>query len=622
VGGVTMMATPTLTAPTPLGSAGDQTSQRWEEHPYLPPGWTRSNLQRLHDMIDKSTRSLAKYREEWVKMIEYTAGSHYNGGRSKKSRPLNPLRMAISTYVSRLAGNVPRCRVDVENVNLAPQAYNLEFDTNRRLKTIEYLDEFQEAAILEAIIGASVAKVTVELTEQVMVDGIPVWKKRPKLDLVDSEDIILDLPSKRSWCMRYIGNRYLADLDEVLADERYDETCKGYLRRSRGNRRGDGPIPWEQQPLGVAGNEQHDRDDDLTDQVRLMDVYLPKYKWMLTLVEGAPHLPPLWGRKWYACDPYIPLVFERVAGNVLPMPIGRHWYDLAQAVDNAYAKLINQCKRQKTIAEVQSKAKNAAEILRDTPDGGAYATEFKDAIREVSYGGPNQINFAFAIHLKQLNNFVANNIELIAGLGPTGVDTATEVSILSAGSNAGLASMQRKIRNWWAKILQAIAWYSYHDELYEPEIERGNRSLGLVVYEPWSYQERARFDFFQFMFDIQPQSNTYQTPEQKLAAIKRVLIEIYAPFMQLAMQQGVQLNMADLFKEVAQLSNLEPELKNMLMRAEIPDPQPMSQDTGPFKADVPKVYTHQSRPSQKTNRGQEEVLMSELLGSARQRSER
>ena len=264
------------------------------------------------------------------------------------------------------------------------------------------------------------------------------------------------------------------------------------------------------------------------------------------------------------------------------------------------------------------------ERLDATPDGGSFRMDANAGeIAEVSYGGPNSLAAQFAIHMKQLCDDVSGSISTLAGQN-SGANTATEANIDMAGANSTLDAYRMKVTRWWAKIMEAIAWFSFNDVLNEPTIERQHGEM-LRTVRTWTYEERQKINFFDFMFDILPSSNVFQTPEQKAAALSRLIGQAFMPFAQLALQQGVTLDIGKYVSRVAAMSDLEQEVKELMMRSDIPDPQNQpGSGNGPIAVTSNKPngnYVHTSRPSTMTRRGQENVLQSNLLGSARQGKE-
>jgi hypothetical protein len=472
------------------------------------------------------------------------------------------------------------------------------------------------------------AKVCTGYTDQeIEVDGETFYKQEVQVHLVDTEDAIIDISVKSTKHMRFIGNRYTMPLSEIVDNDEYDEKARAYCKRMSGSGRSDSPVPWEEQPLGVAGITQNQVEDELEPHVQLMDVYLPKEKWFLTLVVGGANVPPLKGGSWYACNPYIPLIFEYVEGNVLPMPPARHWLDICSAVDNATAKLLNQLKRQKTIGIVRAGSEGDKRRMDQTPDGGACRIDSQYGIQETRIGGPDPVAQAFTIQLRQLASDIAGNINAIAGLDMS-ADTATEANLMAQGSSGTLGAYRNKVNKWWSKIMQSIAWFSYNDALHNPSsmIERGDPRVGITIYgngpgrehEGWTYEDRMNFNFFDFMFDVVPASNMYRSPEQRAGAITRLIGGIFGQFAPIAAQQGINIDIAKWVELTAELSNLGPEVKELIMRTDLPE---VPANTGAYdslSAGKPNGnYVHQSRPSTVTRQGSDMQMVSELMGAAK-----
>lgn len=585
------------------------------EHPFLPPGWTMKKLRGLHEMIDAHTRRMSDYRANTVRIVEYCVGRYFNGGQPAKiSRPINALRLAIQTVAQRVGTSVPKAAVWAGDSAWMPHARKLEIVLNRRLASMR-LEEFQERAIFEAMVGFAMAKVTCRAGEYVDVEGQMLRRYEPTVELVDTEDAIIDIAAKSMDKVRFIGNRYMASVDEVVSEQDYDETARDYVRRMGASSRHDGPVPWEQRPIGASMAESWADDSDLDEQVRIMDVYLPREKWMLTLVVGADHIPPLYGREWKACRPFIPLVFESVPGTVLPVPPARHWFDIARQLDAGYSKLINQFRRQKTVLEVPGGSADDVARLNDTPDGEGYRKDSPMPLNEVRYGGPDQVNFAFAVHLKSVASMVLANYEMLVG-SDANAQTATEASIMSSGAHGFLGAIERHLRSWWSDIMRSVAWFVHNDWMEQPRLDIGRPELGISLPVVWSYEDRVRADFFDFMFDIKPFTTRNITPEAKLSSIVSILQQIYGMLLQDAAAQGVRLDVAEVLRIAGSLTDLEPEMRRII-RSVDPSGVVASQETAPVRPNIPRVYTHRQAPSTATREGAEAQLVNMLMMAKR-----
>jgi hypothetical protein len=626
-GGGGMIMTAEQSMQSPMG-----TPDRSPEggHPYLPPGMDMEVYRNLVRHIQKNYENMSEFRKERLEIQQEKAGNRFNGRGLKHSRPVNMIAMGLNTHTQRLAGALPQIKITPQNTQVASFARDLEIDTNRDLRTLR-LDEKFEAGVLEGLVGLAIAKVYWRVTDRFTTeDGYEHERGEPTVELVDGEDALFDLNAKWPWDLEYVGNRYTMRWDAFMASSLFKDEDKERMRKHRASppRR----VPWEERSIDVANAD--DKEQPFEDRVALRDIYLPpqddRPAWFMTIAEGMDD-PPLRGHPWIGAphvEPFYVLSFDRVPGTALPFPPARHWVDLHKVIANLYAKLARQAQRQKSILPVPTNSEEDVKRINATGDGKAFKTTGTTVPKEVSYGGPNQVNAAFSIQARQLFSYVANNLDLLAGLGAQS-PTLGQDQILNQSATASLASLERRARKWMRDICRAVAFYRYHDPHYATAIPTYGPDNRIAFETPWSYDDinhegmlvkgRKHVDFFNFTFDIEAFSSEPRTPSQKLQAIMQVFqILGQQPAFQMLMQQGLGIDMRQFINEVARLTNLEPELKAMIINNSVPEAQPAEARDGSTTkpANTTRTYNRVNQPTRGTMQGSEKDLMGQYLGSS------
>ena len=108
------------------------------------------------------------------------------------------------------------------------------------------------------------------------------------------------------------------------------------------------------------------------------------------------------------------------------------WQDLNDLVNTLFRKLSKQAISRKTVAVFAGGSDEDARRFCGAADGDAIRGSGNDP-REVSVGGIDQPNLAFAIQVRDLYSVLAGNLDSLGGLSPQS-ETATQDKNSDIGS--------------------------------------------------------------------------------------------------------------------------------------------------------------------------------------------
>ena len=165
-------------------------------------------------------------------------------------------------------------------------------------------------------------------------------------------------------------------------------------------------------------------------------------------------------------------------------------------------------------------------------------------------------------------------------------------------------------------------WYLWYDP--DPNqkdvIKTAPGFPNIAIAVPFKPEDREG-DFIQYNIKLEPYSMQHHSPESKLQGIRTILGEMVGPLMPMMQQQGVSLDIEQLFKVVSRLSNIS-ELDDIIQYASPDMAQPVGEsDMVPKQAPVTtRNYTRRNIPGA-TQQGKSAVLQQALLGKNVQKSE-
>jgi hypothetical protein len=251
----------------------------------------------------------------------------------------------------------------------------------------------------------------------------------------------------------------------------------------------------------------------------------------------------------------------RVPNNAFPIPPVATVEDLSNLANKLYWKLGQQAERQKTITAVTGGGSNSeadAQRIVAAKDGQAIRVDSPGAVQEVKMGGPTQEVGVMNDDVLKKFNYLAGNPDLLSGTAKPS-PTLGQDQIFTEASSQLLASMQDQVYKFARGILEDMAFYNIEDP--DPSHNIFDEPLkGLIVPVEITKQD-LKGSFMDYTFEVVPYSMSHMTPGQRITAVQQFL-QAYAPFAQMAMQQGVTLDFEKLAEIWAQNRNL-PELRDL-----------------------------------------------------------
>jgi hypothetical protein len=257
--------------------------------------------------------------------------------------------------------------------------------------------------------------------------------------------------------------------------------------------------------------------DQIVPSVELVDLWVPQDNVMVTM-PGAPggEVSPeiIAMNEWNGPEqgPYDMLGFAWVPDNILPVPPGMVWYDLAVMANRVARKAANQAERQKSVLAYESSAWRDAQEIADADDGQSVRVDDIEAIKEVSFGGVQEDAYQYIEWAKAQFAEMAMNIDLLSGAGSDEA-TATQAEMVQANTSVRLSDLQSIVYNFTAEQMKRLFFYLHTDPLIElPLVKRTQGQDMQVVYTP----EMREGDWIDYNIKVKPYSMARQDPNMKV----------------------------------------------------------------------------------------------------------
>ena len=564
------------------------------------------DIGKIDESINWSCEMLEKPRKERVAAVASFCGSHYVKDGECPATPVNLIELAITIYVRLLAARSPKCLVKTEVPSLRPFAADMEAALNQIPGEIG-LSATLRRAVLEALFSIGVVKVGIGATN----DNARIGDE-PFVSIVSLDDYFVDM-SARSWEeVQYEGNEYWMDTAQIKdlygvdldEDEYSGDSTEGQAQA---------------RSLTV-----HEHGAPLYERVLLRDVYLVREGRMLTYAVTSKRV--LRDEPWDGPEgsPYIKLWFSDVPGNLMPMPPVAVWKDLHDLENALFRKLARQAVAKKTVAAFSGGNDEDIARLKQSTDGEGFRYNGPKP-EQLTLGGVDSPNLAFAIQVRDLHSVIAGNLDSLGGLSPQ-ADTATQEKLVSEASSVRIRAMSDATVDFAKAIFRRLAWYMWTDPVRERTIVKSAApGVDLSVTKKWTPETRDG-DFLDYNFDIDVFSMQDDSPSARMEKFMSVYERVVLPMLPQLEAQGAYIDIQAIFEYVARNANL-PELSSFVIfpNAEANERQPAGGNPRPeyvsTKAPVTRrVYERVNRPGA-TRQGRDAALMQTLLGGGAQPAE-
>jgi len=565
---------------------------------------------------------MAEYRRHRNNAVREFVGHHYAapGDGSSHRMPLNLLELFINIMTQHLAAVAPRAAIRERFPDHRPGAVKLEESLWRLAQDIRLGDSL-ETVVQDGLFGVGCIKTGLEPKAQVEFMGFLHDVGQPFADAVDLDDLVIDMASNELERVSYIGNDYWVPYEAAMESKVWD---RGRLAKLQPDERRVIDEQGEEQIWGISGKDEP-QGREYKEQIALRDLWLPLDNLLITLPKYQETDKPLREREWSGPEhgPYRLLTFNKVPGNLLPLPPVAMLRDLNELINSLLRKERKQAERQKTVLGYRAESAEDAERIKNAEDGEAFLMDNPEGAREFKFGGIDQANLAFTVFCKDLYTYVAGNLDMLGGLGPQS-QTVGQDKLLAANSSRRLARMQQKVFEFDQGVLRDLAYYIWNDPLLDMAIEKhGPPGSDIRIPTRFTPEDRQG-EFLDYEITIEPYSLQYLSPQERLSTMVQLVTQVIMPLLPTAQDPNSPLDIVALIRQIGKLANLESEFNQIFKIGGQPvmetDPAQQERKT-PQRAPVShRTYERVNRPGA-TTQGKDTALMQTLLGGNPQQAE-
>lgn len=568
------------------------------------------HLKRLFAALEASRRVLRPHREKRMEYLAEYVGMHYGEKGTRDRVPVNYLHMATALYVRLMASRNPAVLVKTDFLSFRPIGKNLQLVTQRAIEKMKLKDAVEEM-VTEAMFGMGIVKV-----------GLRRTPNGPKADVgsnycvpVDFDDWVHDTRAKHHHQCEFEGDRYSLTVGDLLADPRVERGVIDELpTMSQHNLDDKGEERSESLGRGSSSTDE----EGLDERIELWDLFLPREQLIVTLESQSGQVVKIVENDSLDIGPYHRLGYNKVSGNLMPLPPSALIMDLHQLANTLFTKNMRQASLFKKVIVAPPEALKDGELFRDSVDGEYMISSHADRVGEKSFHGADPNVMAMYLEARGEANRFGGNLDALGGLGPQS-ETLGQDQLIAGAANERLQGMDEKKNEVVTGIVRHLAFNLYTDPVTSYRIPKRIKGTDMEIAITFTPQQRTG-DFLDFNFDIQAFSMAQRGPTQQLQALRSLVNEFIGPMAGMIEAQGGKINAEMIVKEAA--DNLL--IRNLDTLVEFPGdapPQgPDMMDGATKPAMTTRKYVRVNRPGA-TAQGRDRAMSNALMGIKTNRSQ-
>ncbi len=592
----------------------------------------RVDIDRLCLAMNRSRLMLRRFREERREMVRQYVGNHWSEEGTSEKVTVNLIGLYVSVVGRNLIAKNPRVMLSTFDRQNKPAVSAMQTWCNSEIVRMKMQNTLKRV-VLDGLFSLGICKVALATPADSASVAWNLVAGQPFAERVDLDDVVFDMHARDFSECSFIGHRYRVPLDAVK-----DSTLYSNARLSLEpsfdaafNVEGD-------ERVSMLGRSYYGQDtEEFEDMIDLWEVYLPRHRLVVTLVDSSLSGPmgaglsgasdgttkPLRAQKWLGPDggPYHFLMYGTVPGNAMPKGPIMDLMDPHDAVNRIYRKGVRQAERQKEILAVAGGAMEDGNRIMVSSDGDILRVDNPERSQTRTFGGPDQKNMAFGAHMKDLFGWLAGNLDMMGGLAPQS-KTLGQDQMLSQNASRAVADMQDTTVDYTADVLKSLCWYWWHDPFKVMKTKAQLPGLpDMGIQRQVTPQQRMRGRFEELEIEIDPYSMQHSTPQSRAADLDQ-LVQMITPMMQFLQQQGINFDANAWLQKRGAYKDM-PDLPDLLTIGEPPRPDNVAAGGAPPEAPKPAETTrnyvrHSAGQDNQQSRGAD--FMNQLAAGAGQQN--
>ncbi len=502
---------------------------------------------RLHKAITACRKLKHSIDKKNIKMLDaYTSGYYKNEIGVTDPHPINLIDRAVSIWLPYLVGGYPKIIISPRiNLQFTPFANVFQMSLNQLLKDMKFDMRTLRPAVLNSLFSQGIVKTATNKTGTLKLKGYEVDYGTPFSEIVSDSNYVFDITAKEREQYEFEGDIYYLPTKEAkeMFPKYADKITPDFKLY------GDKSAKEITNPNHIAYNE-------LKEYSMFIDLWIPREKVIITILppnKGCTKLLRTTNYTGPTSGPYDILSYKHFPESTTPIPPVYGLMELDAAINCLFSKARNQAERLKKVGIGTSGSTTDFEIVRDARDGDMLLLSNPENVKELTLGGVVPEIYEFIGF--SLNQYSEQGGNLFTTGGrKSQAKTLGQEELLMSNASRALNDMSQAVHRFASNIAEKLAFELWNNPTMQIKTIR-ELPGGIQIPKIYNQlQQEGRFT--DYYLDIEMYSMQKVTPEQKLQRIMQILTGWILPTAPMAAQQGQQLNVPAITKELSTYMDL------------------------------------------------------------------
>lgn len=557
-------------------------------------------VERLQDLIETWKVFAGPALEKRESLLKLRASGFYDEKYGRR-HVLNLINRGISTIVPFLVEGNPQVMVETMVLEYKPWSMTTALALNYLIKKMDFANNVLIPVAINSMVGSGITRTDYYYDRLVSLDDEVIKLGTPKVEVIDDVNYFGDPSAKRRCDFAFEGDLYTLPTD--YAKDFFGSKFADIITS-------DDKILKKFDPKEITNPDFDKKMFSLRDYTTFADIYLRDEGTIITIMPKGKKAVIIRERDWEGPGdgPYDVLGYNFMPESPIPIPPAWDWHDMDVTANKVVDKLREMVENQKDI--IGYSAENEEDIKRaiKAPNIGTVRLDNPDGLKMISLNGiKDASNWDYVSFILNEQTKQGANADVVAGRGASAPTLGQEQMVYQNATRI-IGNMYNRFHDFETSILKKLAWAFWTDPTLEVPVVKEIQGYGPVP-EIFSEPERVA-DFYDFVFDIVPYSTQRTSPEMQYQKIMQLMTQWTLPTLQMATQQGAQLDIPMCTKILAEYAGIKN--FNLFYKTAVPSPG----------ESVPYSMQPQKNRKEGTSSGQSNDFFGSILGSRETNSNR
>lgn len=510
-------------------------------------GKKQNFVERLQDLVEAWKEFAAPAMEKRQALLKLRASGYYDE-KYGRNHVLNLINRGISTVVPFLVEGNPKVMVDTTVLEYKPWATTTTLALNYLIKRMNLAETVLIPAAVNSMVGSAITRTDYYYDRLISVDGEMIKIGTPRVELIDDVNYVGDPSAKRRCDFAFEGDIYT--LPTEYAKDFFDSKFADIISC-------DQHILQKFDPKEITNPNFDKKMFSLRDYTTFIDIYLRDENSIITIMPKGKKAVIVREREWDGPGdgPYDVLGYNYMPDFPIPIPPAWDWHDSDVTANKVVDKLREMVENQKDIIAYSAESEEDVKRAIKAPNIGTVKMDNPQALTKISINGiSDSSNWDYVTFIMNEQTKQGANADVVAGRGSQ-APTLGQEQLIYQNATRIIGNMYNRFHDFMTSILKKLAWSFWTDPQLEVPVVKEIQGYGPVP-EIFTQPDKVA-DFYDFIFDIVPYSTQRTTPESQYQKIMQLMTQWTLPTLQLAMQQGAQLDIPTCTKLLAEYSGIK-----------------------------------------------------------------